>query len=68
MLTKLVDRFRTRVLLAPQTTASAAQAYAAPTGGVMGITIRAIAKMGNAADLVLSLKFADDAEIGRAHV
>ena len=52
--------YRTRVLLAPQTTASGAQAYAAPTPGVMGINVRAIAKMGNAADLVLSLKYADN--------
>lgn len=61
MITKLVELFRSRVLLAPQTTASGAEAYAAPTPGVKGITLRAIAKMGNAADLVLSLKYADDA-------
>jgi len=60
MFTKLVERFRSRVLLAPQTTASGAEAYAAPTPGVMGIVIRCIAKMGNAADLVLSLKYADN--------
>jgi hypothetical protein len=60
MFTKLVERFRSRVLLAPQTTASGAGAYAAPTPGVMGIVIRCIAKMGNAADLVLSLKYADN--------
>ena len=49
------------MFIAPQTTASAAQAYAAPTPGAMGTNIRAIAKMGNAADLVLSLKSSDDA-------
>lgn len=54
-------KYRTRVLLAPQTTATAAEAYAEPSGGVKAINLRAIAKMGNAADLVLSLKYADDA-------
>jgi hypothetical protein len=61
MLDYLPLRNRTRVLLAPQTTASAAQTYAAPTPGVNAITVRCIAKMGNAADLVLSLKYSDDA-------
>lgn len=61
MFTKIVERFRSRVLLAPQTTAAGTQAYLAPTAGVMGLTIRAIVKMGNAADLALSLKYADDA-------
>ena len=54
-------KFRTRVLLAPQATESAAEAYAAPSGGVKAINLRAIVKMGNAADLVLSLKYADNA-------
>lgn len=61
MYTKATERFRTRVVLPPQTTGTGAQAYLTPTPGVMGITVRAIAKMGNAADLVLSLKYADDA-------
>lgn len=61
MYTKISERFRTRVVLAPQTTAVGAGAYLAPTAGVMGITLRGIVKMGNAADLVLSLKYADDA-------
>jgi hypothetical protein len=60
MYTKLVEKFRTRVLLAPQTTASGAGGYLAPTPGVMGLTLRAIVKMGNAADLALSLQYADD--------
>lgn len=54
-------KYRSRVLLAPQTTASAAQAYLAPTPGVKGVNIRAVVKMGHATDLVLSLKYADDA-------
>lgn len=54
-------KFRTRVLLAPQATASAAEAYAAPSGGVKAINLRAIVKMGDTTDLVLSLKYADNA-------
>lgn len=61
MFSKLTERFRTRVLLVPQTTAAAAQAYLAPTPGVMGQTYRVIVKKGNASDLVLKLKYADDA-------
>lgn len=53
-------KYRSRVLLAPQTTASAAQAYLAPTPGVKGVNIRAVVKKGNAANLVLSLNYADD--------
>jgi hypothetical protein len=52
---------RTRVLLANQTTATGAEAYLRPTPGVKAINIRAVVKMGNAADLVLSLNSADDA-------
>jgi hypothetical protein len=54
-------KYRSRVLLAPQTTASAAQAYLAPTPGVKGVNIRAVVKMGDSTDLVLSLKYADNA-------
>ncbi len=61
MFTKIPERFRSRVVLAPQATGTAAQAYLAPTPGVMGITLRCLVKMGNAADLALSLKYADDA-------
>lgn len=60
MFTKIVERFRSRVLLGLQGTGSADGGYASPTPGVMGITIRAIATMGNAADLALTLKYADD--------
>lgn len=54
-------KFRSRVLLAPQATGTAAEAYALPTAGTKAINIRGIALMGNAADLVLTLKYADDA-------
>lgn len=60
MFTKIAESFRSRVVLPPQTTATGAQAYLAPTPTVKGITVRAVAKMGNAADLVLSLKYADN--------
>lgn len=52
---------RSRVLLAPQTNGGAIEAYAAPTAGTKAINVRAIVAMGNAADVVLSLKYADDA-------
>lgn len=58
----LSEYFRTRVLLGLQTTATGAGKYAAPTPGVCSITLRAIAKMGNAADLAVSLNYADDAD------
>ena len=54
-------KYRSRVLLAPQATASAAQAYLAPTPGVKGVNIRAVVKMGDSTDLTLSLKYADNA-------
>lgn len=61
MYTEISEEFRSRVLLPPQATNAGTQAYLAPTPASQGITIRAVAKMGNAADLALSLKFADDA-------
>lgn len=54
-------KYRSRVLLAPQATASAAQAYLAPTPGVKGVNIRAVVKMGDSTDLTLSLNYADNA-------
>jgi hypothetical protein len=61
MNTFLSERTKTRTLLSLQTTETGAQAYALPTPGAVAIVVRANAKMGNAADLVLSLKYADDA-------
>ena len=62
MFTKIVERYRSRVVLGPKTTASnAAEAYLAPTPGVMGITLRCVALIGHATVLKLSLKHADDA-------
>lgn len=61
MFTKIPERFRSRVVMPPQTTANAADDYLLPTPGAMGITLRCIAKIGHATDLVLSLKSSDDA-------
>lgn len=61
MYTEISECYRSRVVLAPQTTATGTQAYLAPTPGTNGLTLRAIVKMGNAADLALSLNYADDA-------
>lgn len=55
------EYFRTRVVMALQTTASAADDYVLPTPGASKITMRVLATMGNAADLTLTLKYADDA-------
>lgn len=55
------EYFRTRVVMALQTTGSAADDYVLPTPGASKITMRVLATMGNAADLTLTLKYADDA-------
>lgn len=61
MLDFLPLKFRSRVVLAPQATDTGTEAYLKPSAGVKAIVLRCIVKMGNAADLVLSLKYADDA-------
>lgn len=61
MFDKLIMEFRTRFLLALQTTATAAEAYLVPTPLCKSVVIRCLVTMGNAADMVLSLKYADDA-------
>lgn len=57
----VVEEFRTRVIMGLQATGTAAYGYVLPTAGASKITIRVIATMGNATDLVLTLKYADDA-------
>jgi hypothetical protein len=47
--------------MALQTTALAADDYVLPTPGASKITMRCLVTMGNAADLVLTMKYADDA-------
>lgn len=61
MITNLVERYRTRILLAAQAAGAAAQAYLAPTPGVMSQTYRALVTKGNAAALNLTLRTADNA-------
>ena len=61
MLDTFIAKFKKRFLLALQTTATGTGAYAAPTAGTNAIVLSAEATMGNAADLVLSLNYADDA-------
>lgn len=57
----IVEYFRTRVVMALQTTAAAADDYVLPTPGASKITMRALVTMGDATDLTLTLKYADDA-------
>lgn len=59
-MTYVNEEFRSRVLLAPQTTAAGAGGYVALTPGSSAITVRAIVAMGNAADVLLTLNSADD--------
>ena len=56
-----VTENRTRVMLGLQATGTGTEAYLAPTAGNSAIVVRCLATMGNAADLTLSLKYADDA-------
>lgn len=61
MLTKVIEGYRTRVVMALQTTANAADDYVLPTGGAKSQILRCIVTMGDAADLVLTPKTSDDA-------
>ena len=61
MLDKVISDFRSRVAMAVQTTALAAQGYLLPTPGAKSQVLRCIVTMGNAAELVLTAKTADDA-------
>lgn len=60
-LTFLAEGADTTVLVGPATTAAAKEGYVAPGAGNLAVNLRAIAAMGNAADMVISLKTADDA-------
>jgi len=57
----MAESTKTTVLVAPVDTALAAEGYAAPTAGSLGMNCRAVVTMGEATDLVLTLKSADDA-------
>ena len=61
MINGFIQKFKKRFMLALQATGTGAGAYAAPTAGAVSIVIEALATMGNAADLALSLNYADDA-------
>lgn len=54
------EEFRTRILIGAQGTGTAGGGYLAPTPCVNAITVRSIVNIGNAADLELTLKSADD--------
>jgi hypothetical protein len=58
--TFIAEGAQSTVLVGPATTAAANEAYVAPAAGSMGLNLRAVVKMGEATDLVLTLKSADD--------
>jgi hypothetical protein len=57
----ITEEYRTRIVMALQTTANAADDYVLPTGGSSVAVLRCLVTMGNAADLVLTPQTADDA-------
>lgn len=57
----IMEQYRTRILAPVQATGTAAAAYAALTPGSSMAVLRCLVTMGNAADLVLTPKYADDA-------
>ena len=57
----ITEECRTRIAMAVQTTALAADDYLLPTGGSSLAVLRCLVTMGNAADLTLTPKTADDA-------
>ena len=61
MMDKAVMDYRSRVVMALQTTASAADDYVPPSPGAKSQILRCIVTMGNDADLVLTPKTSDNA-------
>lgn len=61
MMDRAIMDYRSRVVMALQTTASAADDYVLPSPGARSQILRCIVTMGNATDLVLTPKTADDA-------
>jgi hypothetical protein len=57
----ITEEYRSRLVMALQTTAGAADDYVLPTAGSSLAVLRCLVTMGNAADLVLTPKTADDA-------
>ena len=66
MMDKAVMDYRSRVVMALQTTASAADDYVLPSPGAKSQVLRCIVTMGHDTDLVLTPKTADDAGGGNA--
>ena len=60
-LTFIAEATKSTVLVPPSTTAAAHEGYVDITPGTMGVNLRAVVAMGNAANLLLELKSADDA-------
>jgi hypothetical protein len=57
----ITEEYRSRVVMALQTTAAAADDYVLPTAGSSLAVLRCLVTMGDATDLVLTPKTADDA-------
>lgn len=57
----VTEEYRSRIVMGLQTTATAADDYVLPTGGASVGVLRCLVTMGNAADLELTPKTADDA-------
>jgi hypothetical protein len=57
----ITEEYRTRVVMALQTTESAADDYVLPTGGSSLAVLRCLVTMGDTTDLVLTPKTADNA-------
>jgi hypothetical protein len=57
----ITEEYRTRMVMALQTTAAAADDYVLPTAGSSVAVLRCLVTMGDATDLVLTPKTADDA-------
>jgi hypothetical protein len=60
-LTGAIDNYRVRVVNPVQVTGTGTEAYLLPTGGAKAQVLRCIVTMGNATDLALTPKTADDA-------
>lgn len=58
----ITEYLRTRVAMPLKATGTGSDGFLAPTPGAKHITVRAVVTMGNAADLTISLQYADDAE------
>lgn len=57
----ITEEYRSRVVMALQTTAAGADDYVLPTAGSSVAVLRCLVTMGNATDLVLTPKTADNA-------